>query len=134
MTTCCLITNNATLSVLAVEDQRANLMILTRILEIQGCRVTVATNGRQALERLQEEKFALVFMDCGMPEMDGFEATRLLRSIETAGEHTIVVALTANSLEGDREQCLAAGMDDYMAKPYDPQRIAEMLIKWSAPS
>src|SRR6185295_10162002 len=91
--------------------------VATRMLERLGYRVEVAENGVEALAILSDKSFDLVLMDCQMPEMDGFETARAIRLREGAEKHTPIVAMTANAMQGDRERCLAAGMDDYIAKP-----------------
>ncbi|MFZ1988925.1 MAG: PAS domain S-box protein [Alphaproteobacteria bacterium] len=117
--------------VLAVEDMKVNLMLVTKILRKHGCEVFAALNGREAVEMMREHDYAIVFMDCQMPEMDGFEATRIIREEEKArGRHTAIVALTADAMTGDREKCLRAGMDDYLNKPLKADQITEMLRKW----
>lgn len=117
--------------VLVAEDIKVNLMLITRILEKHGCIVTAALNGTEAVEALKTDNFALIFMDCQMPEMDGFEATRRIREHEyTTRKHTPIIALTADALTGDREKCLDAGMDDYLNKPFRKEQITEMLKKW----
>ena len=118
------------LPVLIVEDMKVNLLLLTKILQNHGCVVSSAMNGREAIEKLKEDKFAVVFMDCQMPEMDGFEATRHIRAHEVVGTHTVIIALTADAMTGDREKCLAAGMDDYLNKPFKPEQITQALIQW----
>jgi len=116
--------------VLVVEDNPINLEYCVSALEILGCEVKTAENGRQALEILSRESFDLVLMDCQMPEMDGYEATRRLREMEGDERHTVVIALTAHALKGDREKCLAAGMDDYLSKPFTIDQLRAMLEKW----
>ncbi len=104
--------------VLLVEDNMVNRKVAVRMLEKFGGIVDVAVNGREALRIWRQFAFDLVFMDCHMPVMDGYEATREIRRIEgNRGGHATIVALTANALEGERETCLAAGMDDFLAKP-----------------
>jgi two-component system, sensor histidine kinase and response regulator len=104
-----------------------------RLLEKRGHRVTVAGNGRQALEALAKESFDLVFMDVQMPEMDGMEATQAIREKErNSGLHQLIIALTAHAMKGDREKCLAAGMDGYLTKPIRPQQLDEVLANYVA--
>jgi len=116
--------------VLLVEDNAVNQKIAMRMLEKLGCRVDVAANGSEALEMTAMLPYAIVFMDCQMPVMDGYEATRRLRQREGTKSHLPVVAMTANAMEGDRDRCLAAGMDDYMAKPVSKQVIIQTLERF----
>lgn len=117
--------------VLVVEDIKTNLMLITKILEKHGCKVSSAVNGCEALEKLKHNQYDIVFMDCQMPEMDGFEATRLIRIEEVdSKQHTVIIALTADAMSGDREKCLNVGMDDYLNKPLKVQQISSMLAKW----
>ncbi|MGB9907832.1 MAG: response regulator [Candidatus Saccharicenans sp.] len=111
-------------NILLAEDNPVNQKVAIHLLQKKGHRVTVAENGRQVLEFLEKEKFDLVLMDVQMPEMDGFEATRQIRQQEKAGgEHLPIVAMTAHAMKGDREKCLEAGMDDYVAKPLYPEQL-----------
>jgi CheY-like chemotaxis protein/HPt (histidine-containing phosphotransfer) domain-containing protein len=104
--------------VLLAEDNLVNQKLVVRLLEKEGHVVVVAGNGHEAVTAFQRQPFDLVLMDVQMPEMDGFEATAALRAAERAGEQRVpIVALTAHAMKGDRERCLAAGMDDYLAKP-----------------
>jgi CheY-like chemotaxis protein/HPt (histidine-containing phosphotransfer) domain-containing protein len=122
--------------VLLVEDNLVNQKVAVGMLKRLGCEVTVAPNGIDALKQLDEQIFDLVFMDCQMPEMDGYAATREIRRREEAGlwarwsGHLPVVAMTANALQGDREKCLDAGMDDYVSKPAKTGTLDEMLTRW----
>lgn len=121
------------LRVLLAEDNPVNQRLATRLLEKRGHRVAVACNGQEALEALEKETFDLVLMDVQMPEMDGFEATKLLREKEKGqqeGVHLPVVALTAHVMKGDRERCLASGMDDFLPKPIHPRDLDELLEKY----
>ncbi|MFO0877073.1 MAG: response regulator [Gemmataceae bacterium] len=106
------------LRILLVEDNPVNQMVAQRMLEKAGHRVVVAENGRQALNRLSVEPVDLVLMDLQMPEMDGLEATRTIRSQEAGTNRRLpILAVTADAVGGDRERCLAAGMDAYLTKP-----------------
>jgi len=119
--------------ILVVEDNPVNLEYCVSALEILGCEVKTAANGLEALKYLQEEEFDLVLMDCQMPELDGYETTRRLRQLEKEGKikkHNIVIALTAHALKGDREKCLATGMDDYLSKPFTIEELKQVLQKW----
>jgi CheY-like chemotaxis protein len=120
--------------VLVVEDHAVNRMLATRLLAKFGCEVDIAENGRIACERTAQRHYDLVFMDCQMPEMDGFEATRIVRSRElNSGRHLPIVALTANAMSEDRERCLDAGMDDYIPKPYSAADFERALRRWCKP-
>jgi len=127
--------------ILVVEDNAVNQRVAMTMLKQLGCTVDTATNGRQALEALSHTPYDLVFMDCLMPEMDGFAATRAIREREAhsaTGEslhqtHPAplpIIALTANAIEGDRERCLAAGMNDYLSKPFNRGQLQEILTRW----
>jgi signal transduction histidine kinase/DNA-binding response OmpR family regulator/HPt (histidine-containing phosphotransfer) domain-containing protein len=118
--------------VLLVEDRPINLEVATRMLERCGCAVETAVNGAEALEKYDVARFDLIFMDCQMPEMSGFEATAEIRQREAAtGRRTPIVALTASAIAGDREKCLDAGMDDYLSKPVTPKQIAAAVARWA---
>ena len=120
--------------ILVAEDQSVNWMMVERLLAKRGYSVTNAVNGREVLELLEREDYDLVLMDCQMPVLDGYAATREVRRREAAsgGRHTPIVAMTAHAMEGDREQCLAAGMDDYLAKPITSAGIDHVLGRWLA--
>jgi CheY-like chemotaxis protein len=97
-----------------------------------GCRVDVAANGREAVDLWRQLPYDVIFMDCQMPEMDGFEATREIRRCERGGtSHAPIVALTANAMAGDREKCLESGMDDFVSKPVDEKRLREAIARWT---
>jgi CheY-like chemotaxis protein len=102
-----------------------------------GCEVDIAETGLQAVQASSSTHYDAVLMDCQMPEMDGFQATRLIREREAAEElsprHTPIIALTANAMEGDREHCLEAGMDDYLSKPFSHQALSDILLRWCPP-
>lgn len=117
---------------LLVEDNKVNQMITGKLLEKFGYRYTLAENGQQALEKMAQIRFDAVLMDCQMPIMDGYEATRTLRRLEAqTGQHLPVIGLTANALEGDREKCLASGMDDYSSKPIQVEELRQKLQRWT---
>ena len=114
--------------VLVAEDNPVNQEVCGAILECLGCRVDIVSNGRKAVEAMQRTDYDLVFMDCQMPEMDGIEATRIIREREKErGGHVTIVALTAHAMEGYREYCVKQGMDDYLAKPFTIEAMREIL-------
>jgi CheY-like chemotaxis protein/HPt (histidine-containing phosphotransfer) domain-containing protein len=116
------------LRILLVEDNLINQKVGMRFLERLGHQVRLAGNGMEALAALRLEKFDLAFMDVQMPEMDGFETTEAIRATEkVAGGHLPIIAMTAHAMKGDRERCLAAGMDDYIAKPIQEDKIQEAI-------
>jgi PAS domain S-box-containing protein len=116
--------------VLLAEDNVINQTLALHLLEKLGCCVDVVANGREAVTAVARGEYALVFMDCQMPEMDGFEATAAIRQAETGSRRVPIIALTASAMQGDREECLAAGMDDYLSKPLGPRDIERMLRRW----
>jgi len=117
--------NRPPLRILLVEDNAVNQLVALRLLEKQGHAVTIAANGRRALEALEKDSYDLILMDIQMPEMNGWEATKAIRENEkTTGEHIPIAAMTAHAMKGDEERCIAAGMDDYLTKPI---RIPELL-------
>ena len=118
--------------VLVADDNATNRMLATRILERVGCRVETANDGTEAVALLQKTPFDLIFMDCHMPHMDGFEATRIMRQTQAGSRRIPIVALTASVTARDREECLIAGMDDFLGKPLEVERIHSMLDKWRA--
>jgi CheY-like chemotaxis protein len=120
------------LCILVAEDNAVNQRVAVRMLEKAGHRVDLVSNGREAVEALDRQPYDLVFMDCLMPQMDGFEATRAIRVAEAGTDrHVPIVALTANAMQRDREQCLAAGMDDYLTKPFSKQALTAVLERWT---
>jgi CheY-like chemotaxis protein len=106
-----------------------------RMLENLGCRADVAADGREAVNMLTQFAYDVVFMDCQMPEMDGFAATAVIRQREAStGHHVPIIAMTANAMQGDRERCLAAGMDDYISKPVTLGDLVARLRQWALPA
>jgi PAS domain S-box-containing protein len=116
--------------VLIAEDTPVNQIVAARALERCGCRVEMVSDGHAALDALTRQHFDAVLMDCQMPGMDGYEATRALRRTESAGQHTPVIAMTAQAMSGDRERCMQAGMDDYICKPMRYAELADALRRW----
>jgi PAS domain S-box-containing protein len=117
--------------VLVVEDNQVNQLVATGLLEQLGCTVDVADDGLEAVERVESgREYAAVLMDCRMPRLDGFDATRRIRELERAGRHVPIIAMTASALEGERERCLAAGMDDYLTKPVDAAELERVVRQW----
>ena len=123
------------LRILVAEDNVTNQLVAVKMLERLGYRADVAASGREALTALRNIPYSLVLMDCQMPEMDGFEATRLMRQGEAGHNHvsTPVIAMTARAMQGDREKCLEAGMNDYLPKPVDLTALAKALDRWLLP-
>jgi PAS domain S-box-containing protein len=121
---------------LVVDDNLINQKVAKRLLEKSGCQVDVAANGIEAVDMWGAHPYAAIFMDCQMPEMDGFEATSEIRRrerVRSPGRHTPIVALTAAVMAGDREKCLAAGMDDFLSKPIQPATLRGVLERWVWP-
>ena len=120
--------------ILLVEDNPVNREVAVGMLESLGCTAHAAENGWLALEAMNNDAFDAVLMDCQMPVMDGLTATAELRRREqnSGGARLPVIALTANTMEGDRERCLAAGMDDFLSKPFTQQQLAALLKRWLA--
>ena len=123
--------SRSSLRILVAEDNPVNQRIALKMLERLGHDVTLAINGSEALERARAEWFDLILMDCQMPEMDGYQASREIRKLS---ETPPIVALTANALEGDRQRCLDAGMDDYLPKPIDLPALEKTVERWRRPA
>jgi len=119
--------------ILLVEDSPTNQMVATAFLKGAGCQVDVAANGLEAIEAARTLPYDLVLMDIAMPEMDGLTATRALRALPPPAGTLPIVAMTANAMEGDRERCLAAGMNDHVAKPVDRVRLLDIVARWLPP-
>ena len=121
---------STSLSILVVEDNVVNQRLIARLLDKRGHRVAIAPNGRDAVQAVEKERFDLVLMDCQMPEMDGFEATALIRKRQKeSGRHLPIIALTAGAMQGDEERCLAAGMDYYVSKPIKLEELFSAIEK-----
>ena len=118
--------------ILLAEDNAVNQRVASKMLEGLGCLVDVAPDGRQAVAALESTDYDLILMDCQMPEMDRFAATRAIRAREGSGRRTPIVAMTANAMAGDRERCLDAGMDGYLTKPVRPDELAATVAEWLA--
>ncbi|HSR54272.1 MAG TPA: CHASE domain-containing protein [Acidobacteriota bacterium] len=118
--------------ILVAEDNLVNQKVALRLLERLGCEAEVASNGRKAVSMFQRSDYDLVFMDCQMPEMDGYEATAEIRRLQ--GEEEVpIIAMTAHAMQGSREKCLQAGMDDYIAKPVSKEALQTILDRWAGP-
>jgi signal transduction histidine kinase/FixJ family two-component response regulator len=122
----------AGLRVLLAEDNNVNQKVAKRVLEKIGCSVTIVENGKAATEAYESSEFDVILMDCMMPEMDGWEATRAIRGLEQMNvKHIPIIALTANAMKGDKERCLEAGMDDYLSKPFKEAELKQALLRWT---
>ena len=117
--------------ILVVDDNKVNQKVMTALLERLGLQSEIANDGKEAIEISSRQKFSVILMDCHMPVMDGFEATKAIRKLESAaGTYTPIIAVTAMSMAGDRERCISAGMDDYMSKPVDKELLKIKLNHW----
>ncbi|CAA6815113.1 MAG: Histidine kinase [uncultured Thiotrichaceae bacterium] len=125
-------TSDNTFSVLLAEDNRVNQMVAIAILNKMGCEVTIANNGKEALRSVEQEAFDAVFMDCQMPEMDGYEASSKIRQLAMNhhSKNVPIIAFTANAMKDDDKKCKAAGMDDYLSKPIDMNEIKQVFSHW----
>ena len=121
----------AQISVLVVEDNKINQDLACLVLGKFGIKADLAENGKVALEMIEKNSYEIIFMDCQMPVLDGYETTRLIRAMADIGQPKII-AMTANAMKGDREKCLAAGMNDYLSKPISRKSIGQQLKKWAA--
>ncbi len=123
---------NNDVRILIAEDNSINQLVAVRIIEKLGYETDIVSNGEEVLEKLKQQHYDIVFMDCQMPVMDGYVATETIRSegFETANPGVIIIAMTANALEGDREKCLRCGMNDYLPKPVTPTSVSNVLSSW----
>lgn len=120
--------------ILAVDDNAVNLQVAKQMLTRFGCHVETTSSGQQALQMLHGQHYDLVLMDCQMPEMDGYQTTALLRAMESADSHTIIIGWSADSRHNGRDTCLAIGMDDFIAKPIRLRSLNEILTRWLPPA
>ncbi|HEX7400963.1 MAG TPA: response regulator, partial [candidate division Zixibacteria bacterium] len=120
--------------ILVAEDNPMNQKLAVIILQKAGYGVDAVENGIKAVEALKRSAYDLVFMDIQMPDMDGFEATKTIRRMEKENQHTPIIAMTAHAMKGDREECISAGMDDYIAKPLDLPEMIRFIEKWTKSS
>ena len=109
-----------------------NQKLAVRLLDKLGYSADVVENGIDAVDRVRHSSYDMILMDCQMPEMDGYQATAEIRQMEGTSRHTSIIAMTANAMAGDREKCLDAGMDDYLAKPVQPKALKTALDYWAA--
>ena len=116
--------------VLVAEDYFVNQEVTQDMLEMMDVEVDIAENGKIAVETHAANHYDLIFMDIQMPELDGYEATKQIRVKEGSEKHTPIIALTANALVGDKEKCLNAGMDDYLSKPIEAEKLEDILNKY----
>jgi two-component system, sensor histidine kinase len=121
---------NLMVKILIAEDNPVNQKVISHLLRKFGYSADIVTNGLEVLELTDKQTYDLIFMDVQMPEMDGLEATRQLVQKWTSEQRPKIIALTANALEGDREICLASGMDDYISKPFQPEQLQAAILKW----
>jgi CheY-like chemotaxis protein len=117
--------------VLIAEDNEVNARLAVRLVQQLGYQADLVSTGTAAVAACRERRYSAVLMDCQMPEMDGYEATRLIRAQEGEAVRTPIIALTAHAMKGDREYCLSAGMDDYLPKPLKVQQLASTLARWT---
>ncbi|WP_010585327.1 ammonium transporter [Schlesneria paludicola] len=121
------------IEVLVAEDNAINRLYVTTLLAEFGCKFRTVTNGLEAIQAIREHQFSIVLMDCQMPQLDGFEATRCIRTLESEHRiegHVPIIALTANAVKGDADRCLAAGMDHYLSKPFEPRSLYDVILKY----
>jgi len=121
------------LCVLVAEDNPASQIVAATMLQCIGCKVDVVACGKDAISMASQYHYDMIFMDCNMPNINGFEATEEIRRLEGKGAHTVIVALTANAVKGFREKCLAAGMDEYLSKPIRSSKMQEIVTRWATP-
>jgi len=134
-----LVRNNSadsdTASILLVEDNKTNQFVANSMLKKLGYKTDLAINGFECIEALKKKEYSVVFMDCQMPDMDGFQTTEEIRSGKAGvlNPDTLIIALTAHAMDGDRDKCMKAGMNDYIAKPVKMREVDELLKRWLSP-
>lgn len=116
--------------ILLAEDDTVNQEVTIEMLESMGCKVDVVANGIELLEELNKVNYDVILMDCEMPEMDGIQTIMKIRRQNQSDKQIPVIATTANATTGYKEKCLAAGMDDFLSKPYSRERLKEILLRW----
>jgi CheY-like chemotaxis protein len=125
-----LVASRYPIRILLAEDNMINQKLAERVLEIFGYKIDIADNGKIAFEMMQQNLYDMILMDVMMPEMDGLEATRTIRSTIDGKHQPVIIAVTANALKGDRELCIEAGMNDYISKPINTEELKALLIKY----
>ena len=121
--------------ILLAEDNIINQKVAQSILGKLGCKADVVANGLEAVRALELIDYDIVLMDCQMPEMDGYQATAMIRNPDSKvlNHKVTIIAMTANAMKGDKEHCIEAGMNDYLSKPVKKDELAELLVKWGSP-
>lgn len=119
------------LKILIAEDDHINQKVAQKIFEKKGIQISIVDNGREAVKKAKENSYDMIFLDIHMPELDGFEATRIIREHEASDNRTPIIALTASAMKGDREECLKSGMDDYLSKPINRGELDQVIAKWT---
>lgn len=121
------------LNILMAEDNSINQMVMIHMLKKYNCNVVAVCNGQEAVDQIRKQSFDIIFMDCNMPEMDGYDATKAIRKLEKKNnkQATPIIAVTANALKGDKERCISCGMDDYISKPITRESLEDSLRKWT---
>ncbi|MET0533886.1 MAG: response regulator, partial [Steroidobacter sp.] len=122
--------DDASIRVLVAEDNAVNRLLVKRMFEKLGCRIDLVGNGREAVDLASQLRYDIIFMDCFMPELDGYGASRELRELEQTEHRVPIIALTANAMADDRAKCIAAGMDDYLSKPVNIDDLRKTLQRW----
>jgi CheY-like chemotaxis protein len=124
------IEDESAVRVLVAEDNPVNRLLVKRMFEKLGCHIDLASNGREAVDMATQSRYDIIFMDCFMPELDGYSASRELRELEQTEYRVPIIALTANAMADDRSKCIAAGMDDYLSKPVGIEDLRKSIERW----